>query len=683
MIEAVAEPRGRRSWFRAALSLVLLLLPPLVAALGLGGWLVYRDIEGVIAEKFSGRRWDFPSKIYSGAYPLYPGLAIDAEALRRRLAARGYRSVDHDPAARGEYHYRGEPPSFDIFLRAFQYPSHRETGRLVRVELGGDRRIATVTDLGTGTQRYDLALEPALITGLHGDLREDRREMLLDEVPLPLVRAIIAVEDRRFFEHMGVDFKGLARALVINVKSGRIRQGGSTLTQQLVKNFFLTQERTIGRKLKEMAMALVIERKLTKRQILENYLNEIYMGQKGPVGAYGMWEAADFFFGREPRELTLGQMATLAGMIRAPNYYSPHRHPDRARARRDVVLGVLRDQGDIDEATYLHALNEPIETVSPVVPVRGASFFVEFVRRELGSAYPAEVLTREGYTIFTSLDLELQAMAERAVAEGLEKLERDHPRLRSAENARLEASLIAINPRTGAILAMVGGRKYAESQYNRAVDARRQPGSVFKPIVYLAGVGRSFAGRLHYLPTSVIVDEPFTWDYEGRSWQPANYENKHYGPVTVREALEHSLNAATARMAHNIGIETVRDLAVALGIRGDLPAYPAISLGGWEVSLLEIAKVYGVFANGGVSTEPISVTDVVDRAGNTLERNRVTIRRVVSPQDAFLITYLLRGVVERGTARRVRWLGFDRPAAGKTGTTNDYRYYHLLPLTAT
>ena len=386
-----------------------------------------------------------------------------------------------------------------------------------------------------------------------------------------------------------------------------------------------------------------------------------------------MWEAAQYYFGREPRELSLGQIATLAGMIRAPNYYSPHAHPERALGRRNTVLKLLYDEGETDEATYAAAVAEPLGAVPPPPPTPGSPYFVDYVRRELAARFSSDVLTSEGYSIFTTLDADLQSIAERAVSKGLEELERSYPRLKENADARLEAALIALNPRTGAVLAMIGGRDYGRSQYNRVTDARRQPGSVFKPIVYVAALGSAGIGSAHYRPTTFILDEPFVWQYEGsRTWAPANYKDHYRGTITVRDGLVFSLNAATARIAREVGLGAVRDLAVRLGIDGKMPAYPAIVLGSWEVSPLEVARVYGVLANAGLSAAPLAVSKVVDRGGHVIEGHRIAVERKLPAADAYLVTHLLEEAIDRGTGRAIRTLGFDRPAAGKTGTTNDY-----------
>jgi penicillin-binding protein 1B len=652
----------------------LLSIPPLVAGAALGAWFVYADIGHTLAEKFEGRRWDFPSKIYADGFAIFPGLYVERPSFYARLARLGYHEVQGPPKRRGEYRRTKQPRAVEIHLKAFRYPTYYEPGRLMRLELDASGRVTRMIAVEDKSETYDLMLEPEMITGLHGRTAEERHEMDISEVPEPLVRAVIAVEDRRFFDHPGLDFRGLLRAAIVDLKAGQIRQGGSTLTQQLMKNFFLTEERTLTRKLREAMMALVAERRYPKAEILEAYMNEIYMGQRGGVSVNGIWEAAKYYFAREPRELTLGQIATLAGMIRAPNFYSPHTHADRAIERRNTVLDLLLESGDIDTGTHDAARAEPLGAVPPAPALRGSPYFVDFVRRELTERFSSELLTSEGYSIFTSLDAGLQEIAQRVVKKGLEDLERAYPRLKKNPEARLEAALITLNPRTGAILAMVGGRDYGKSQYNRVTDARRQPGSIFKPIVYLAALGSAQMGQAHVQPNTFVLDEPFTWEYERgqKTWTPANYKQDYLGRVTVRDALVFSLNAATARVAREVGLAPIRNLAVRMGVGPDLPAYPAIVLGSWEVTPLEVASVYGVLANAGNSTAPLAISKVMDREGQLVEGHRVASERKVPAADAYLVTHLLEDAIDRGTGRGVRALGFSRPAAGKTGTTNDY-----------
>jgi penicillin-binding protein 1B len=671
---ARSRPAPAFSWVRAAASLAFVVIPPVLAASALAAWNEYAEIETTISERFDGQRWELASQVYSDAYDVYPGLAVDSPAFRARLARLGYRETDAVPTRRGQYRFSKAQRTLDIYLNRFDYPDGAESGRLLRAHLDAGGRILRLVEVADGHEIWDFRLEPMVLAGFHSEEAQARRVMRLDETPAVLVRAIVATEDRRFFEHAGVDARSLARAMLVNVTAGEVRQGGSTLTQQLMKNFFLTSDRTLGRKLREAAMALIAERRMSKLEILESYLNEIYFGQAGATGIHGVWEAARHYFGREPAELTVAQAATLAGMIRAPNYYSPHRHPERARERRDVVLALMHEQGDLDDALLEAALKEPMDVVPPPRTEMAAPYFVDFLHRELLDRYPREVLHGDGLRIFTTLDPQMQAAAEKAVAENVAAMEKDiGPAIAKAGGQQLQAALIALDPRTGALRAMVGGRDYKQTQFNRAMDSRRQPGSTFKPIVMLAALGSEHVGGAHYLPTSRVMDERLEWRYEGQVWSPSNYEGKFYGEVSVREALEHSLNSATARIAQSIGIRPIRDLAVRLGMDPKLQAFPAIVLGGWEVPPFDIAKVFGVFAAGGMAATPISVRKVLASDGRVEEGHRVEIRRVVPAADAYLVTHMLAGVMERGTGASARRKGFRHPAAGKTGTSNDYK----------
>jgi len=460
----------------------------------------------------------------------------------------------------------------------------------------------------------------------------------------------------------------------VNLRSGHVVQGGSTLTQQLMKNFFLSDERSLKRKLIEAAMALIAERRYSKQEILENYLNEIYLGQRGAQGIFGVWEAAHFYFAKPLSELSIAEMALLAAIIKAPNRYSPFRNSQRALRRRNLDLALMLRQGDITTEQYEQAVAEPLRLAQPKPAGNDAPYFVDFLRRELAQNYPAEVLTSEGLRIFTTLDMQLQQSAEEAVHRGLADLAKRYKRLRSDKPTNaLEAALIAVQPQTGEIKAMVGGRDYRVSQFNRVTQAFRQPGSVFKPFVYLAAFERTEHGGPVIQPNSMLDDEPFEWAYDNQVWSPTNYKGEYFGRVTVRHALEESLNAATARLARDVGIDAVRDMAERLGITSPLPAVPSLALGAAEVSPFEVAQAYSVLANQGLKATALSVKRVVDRAGNPIERNPIKIERVIDPQAVYLVTHVMEGVIDHGTGQGARRMGFTRPAAGKTGTTNDYR----------
>ena len=643
-----------------------------VAAVAAAALPSLRALDALVQEKFNGRRWDFPSRIYSDVLLIYPGLDLAAAGVPERLERLSYRPVTGAaPLRKGDM--RRAPGSLEIFLHDFAYPGEPLVDRHVRLDLDGEV-VAAMHDLAGGEPLYAVTLEPEVVSGLYETNWEKRREVTLADLPPLLTRAVIVTEDRRFYDHGAIDVVGIARAALANVRQGAVVQGGSTLTQQLVKNFFLTHERTLDRKLREAAMALLVERRYTKDEILEAYLNEIFLGQSGVQGVYGVWEASQFYFARPPQELTVDEIALLAGLIRAPNAYSPHRHPARARARRDVVLQLLRDDGAISAEQHAAARAAPIRDRPPRAAGNAAPYFVDFLRGELEATYPTELLTSRGLGIFTSLDPYAQQSAARAVRDGLAALERRHPRLAARpDGQRLQAALVALRPQTGGVVAMVGGRAYGKSQFNRAVQAHRQPGSVFKPFVFLAAFDAAQHGGAPFTAASALLDQPFDWHYDGGVWRPDNYGDRYHGEVSARTALEQSLNSATARLAERTGLPAVREAARRAGIASPLPALPAVVLGAAEVTPFEVAQAYATIANQGLRAEARAASKVVDRRGQMVERRPVAVERAASPEAAFLTTFLMQGVLDRGTARGARAQGFIRPAAGKTGTTNEAR----------
>ena len=633
-----------------------------------------KQLDKVVTAKFEGRKWRFPSKIYSDTYLLYVGMNLRSDELADKVRRLGYRESRNPPQARGEYRFLKKEGLLEIYLHDFVYPLEAFRGMPVRIALQG-ATVAKMENVDTGEELFQLELEPELVTGLYDRTWEERRLVHLSEVPPLLVRAILAIEDERFYNHRGIDPIGILRASWANLRSGGIVQGGSTLTQQLMKNFFLGDERTLQRKLKEVLMALVAERKYSKEEILENYLNEIYLGQKGAQGIFGVWEAAQFYFSKELPELTIGETALLAGLIKAPNRYSPYRSVEASTKRRNVVLARMLEERLISRGQYEATLREVIQHRDLVKVANDAPFYVDFLKRELAENYSHEVLTEEGFRIFTSLDLQLQRIAEKALVDGLKRLEESYSYLRKrGEEDHLEGAIVVIKPQTGEVKAMVGGRDYQKSQFNRVFQAKRQPGSTFKPFTYLAALmyGKE-EGWKKFTPVTLVDDSPFTWSYEGQEWTPRNYKEEYLGTVSFRTALEKSLNSATVRIAKDVGINKIRDVAYRLGIESTLPALPSMVLGGIEVTPLELGRAFSTLANNGVRPQPLAVKQVMDQGQRVLEKRDIRVEKVITPQLAFMINYLMKGVLDRGTGYGARSLGFDRPAAGKTGTTNDLK----------
>ena len=633
----------------------------------------YSQLEKEVVDRFSSHRWAIPSKIYSESTLLYQGIDIHEIGLFDRLTHLDYRPVKGAIQTRGEYFYDSQKEELQLFFRAFPHPTGEKKPQRVKILLQGGR-IERLIDLDEQTELPTVEVEPEVIAGLYDETWEERRIVKLYDVPSLLVKALLAAEDQRFFEHEGIDLWRILGAGWANLLAGGAVQGGSTLTQQLIKNFFLSHDKTLVRKLVEIYIAVIIENHYSKLEILENYLNEIYLGQRGARGIFGVWEAARFYFGKEPRDLTLGEMATLAGIVKAPNWYAPNRHPHRATQRRNYVLQRMLELNDIAQQEYQAAVQEPVGVRTPPASAGSAPYFADLIRKELQERYSGEMLATAGLQIYTSLDMHLQRIAEETVHNGLEGLEKKYPRLRREKpEERLQASLIAIQPQTGEIRAMVGGRDYQLSQFNRATQARRQPGSIFKPIVYLAALTRERERKEgRFLPTSFFDDSPFTWFYEDKQWSPGNYKNEYLGRVTLRQALEMSLNAATARIAQQVGLEPIRQTAQQLGIISPLPPYPSLVLGAAEVTPFEVAVAFSTVANQGVRVVPLTVKRVTNQEGETLDRRAIRVEQVVAPEDAYLLTHLLEGVMERGTGRSARQNGFERLAAGKTGTTNDF-----------
>ncbi|HXY55960.1 MAG TPA: PBP1A family penicillin-binding protein [Nitrospirota bacterium] len=489
---------------------------------------------------------------------------------------------------------------------------------------------------------------------------ENRTPVSLTDVPPLLINALIATEDTRFYSHHGIDPRGIVRAFMRNIRAHKVLEGGSTLTQQLAKVLFLTPERSYTRKLKEMALALRIEQRYTKQEILSLYLNQIYFGS----GAYGVESAAQVYFGKSVKELGLSECALLAGLPRSPKYYSPFKTPENARGRRAYVLNRMVAMGIITEAQANDTKKAPLPS-QPIVKVGGpAPYFVEYIRQKVEERFGASILYSGGLNIYTSINVDLQKNAEQAVKEGLAKIEARHRK--TGASSPLQAALIATEPSTGHILAMVGGRDFSESQFNRVWQALRQPGSAFKPIIFAAALERGFGA------TDILDDAPLTIKMDRKkNWSPENFTHTYQGFVTLRKALAQSLNIPTVKLLEKIGVDEAIQYAKRFGIRSPLTHYLSLALGSSDVTLFELTSAYAVFANHGMRLGPVSILMITDSSGRVLYTNDALPTQVIKPETAYLITNLLRGAIEQGTGWKARELG--RPAAGKTGTTNDYR----------
>ena len=650
-----AAPARRFPWLRLAAALAVLVTVGLLLQLA---WLDSR-----IRTEFEGRRWALPARIYAQPEELYAGRAMTADWLEDALRRLGYRETT---AVAGPGQYRRRGARFTVHLRAFRYWDGARGARRLDLRLAGGR-VAGLAG-GDGEPVAVARLEPREIGRIYPAHHEDRILVRLGEVPEVLVAGIQAVEDRRFDHHHGIDPMGIARALWANLRAGRTVQGGSTLTQQLVKNYFLSRERTLVRKANEMLMALLLERRYSKEEILEAYLNEVFLGQHGRRAIHGFGLASRFYFGRPLGELELPHHALLIGMVRGPSYYDPRRHPERARQKRDQVLDLLAAQGVVDAAAARRARAQPLGLAdSGDLSDSPHPAFVDLVRRQLRRDYREEDLRSEGLRIFTTLRDHVQRRTEEAVSGGLGRLEKAY----GLDDGVLEGAAVVTHPGSGEVLALVGGRNPRTAAFNRALDARRPVGSLIKPAVYLAALERN--GGYHVLSpledTAVAVT-----DRRGEVWRPRNYDRAEHGTVPLGEALIHSYNLATVRLGMDLGLPKVVDVLERLGLGREVRPYPSLLLGAVEMAPADVAHLYQTLASGGFRMPLRAIREVTDAEGRRLSRYRLSVEQGFEPGPVYLVNSLLRQVVERGTARSARArLGEGRRLAGKTGTTDDLR----------
>ncbi len=623
----------------------------------------------VITKKFdSSRRWDLPSRIYSDATPIVPGMTIPRSLLEPKLNHVGYHEVAARVTNPGEYRYTGD--SLEVYLQNFEYPDIEFRALPVTIEMNGGT-VRAIHRLDDGVALRGIRLEPELITSIYNNEMEDRLPVSLSTVPKVVSEAIIATEDRNFYHHEGISIRGTLGALATDIRSKTLTHGGSTLTQQLIKNLYLNPERTWRRKPIEALMALLLEARYNKKEILEAYLNEIYLGQNGAVQIIGVEQASQVYFGKHVTYLTLPEAATLAGIVRSPNVLSPLTHPDRAKPRRDTVLLLMKEQGFISPTEYEEAVASPLTTSRFPKTSRSAPFFVDLVLKQLKETYPETQLRTEGLRVFTTLDTIMQRSAEQALDSGIEALNKHYPYLRKSPTP-LEGVILTIQPGTGYVKALVGGRSYSKTQFNRAIQARRQPGSLFKPFVYVTAMDPA-RGQQAFTAATILDDSPISIRSGNAVWTPQNYDLKFHGQVTVREALAHSYNIPAVRAAMNAGVPNVLKTAATIGIESHLAPYPSVSLGSFEVTPLEIAYAYSAFANLGVKAEPISILAVSTPEGKLLESREVKMKRVAQAGVCYVMNDVLKDVFTYGTAGKARQGGFTRPFAGKTGTTSSYR----------
>lgn len=625
------------------------------------GYLAYLDIT--IRRQFEGQRWALPAHVYTRPLEIFAGSRLAPAALLKELESLGYRKQAQADRP-GSFTAVGD--KVHIHLREFTFWDGSRPARFIRVRFRGNRVVAVTNRRGGG---IDLAqLEPRLIGSVSPMHHEDRSLVQLADVPQALIDALLAVEDRGFYRHIGIDPRGLVRALWANITAGEVVQGGSTLTQQLVKNYYLSAERTVQRKLNEMTMALLLELHYSKDEILEAYLNEVYLGQAGNRAIHGFGLGSQFYFGRPLHELELPELALLVALVRGASHYNPRRHPERARERRNLVLGQMEERGFIDSTVARRA-----RAASLGVPRQGAVVataypaFLDLVRRQLQRDYRDEDLHVEGLHIFTTLDPAVQAVVESEVARRLARLERERGLLAGS----LQAAVVVARTDNGEVLALAGGRAARFAGFNRALDAQRPVGSLIKPAVYLAALEQG--GR--YTLATVLDDAPLTVEQAGAEvWRPQNYDREFRGGVLLVDALARSHNVPTARLGMEIGVETVTAMLRRLGLQRELQPYPSLLLGAASMSPLEMTQLYLNFASGGFRLPLKSTRSVLAQDLQPLARYPLSIEQVIEPEPMSLLNYALQEVVRSGTARSLQQrFSADLALAGKTGTTDGYR----------
>lgn len=626
------------------------------------GYLLYLD--WMVRDRFEGQRWMVPSRVYARVIDITPGAEYSSEQLAEELAMVGYRS-GNDGKLPGSYARTASV--FNVTTRPFRFWDGEQPGIAAQIRLSGGK-VTGVVEQGTGRPLERLRLEPMLIGSIYPSHHEDRMLLKLNELPSLLLAGLQAVEDRSFASHFGVDFRGVARAAFVNVRSGHMTQGGSTLTQQLVKNFYLSSERTLQRKLNEVLMALLLERHYDKQEILEAYANEIYMGQDGSRAVHGFGLAAEYYFNKPIKTLAVQEQALLIGMLRGPSYYDPRRHPKRATERRNQVLEIMLKDGLITQEQADKAMAAPLG----VGEKRSRSksrfpAFMELVQRQLSAEYDDDDLRGAGFSIFTTLDPLAQAAVEKSMARWTDELERQQ----SLPEKSLQGSAVITRVGSAEVLALVGGREAGSLGFNRALDAKRPIGSLLKPFAYLTAL--SDPGR--FTLASWLQDTPITFPLpNGTTWEPKNYDKQPHGNVMLIKALAHSYNLSTVNMGMQVGIEKVVGNLRRLGVKSYIPQYPSMFLGAVEMPPLQVAQMYQALADNGAYQPLRAVRAVIDMDGRELRTNAPEPTQMLPVESTYLTQHALRYAAGYGTGSSVyRTLPRNIQVAAKTGTTDDQR----------
>ncbi len=675
----MSEVWRRWSWrSRVSLKGILVLLTTslTLAIIWLSFWLF--QLNQKMSERLNQGWFLPPIEIYSGPEALFPGQNLDLDRLQGQLESQGYRQR--------QAQQRLLPKDFalwDLGLCASHLSDPLPWGTQRCLVIRHPHQIELLAlDSHKVLALYQgepllpvgrLELPPQLFAQFYGDQPILRDVRPLGAHPLQCLQAVTAIEDSQFLEHSGISFSGIGRALLRNFSSGRFAEGGSTITQQLVKNYFLTHEKTLRRKFVEFFMALLLELQVEKEEILEAYLNVIYMGQNGPFQVRGFASAAQHYFGRNLETLALSDCALLAAIINSPGRYNPFQSPEQSLSRRNLVLNRMLSLGMVDTEAADQALQAPLPSRPPRSLSDPAPYYVQAVMRELRRQ---KLPLSQGLRVFTGLDPQAQDLAQQVVQRELERLEKNHETTRELKEKGfpLQAGLVAVDIESRQVLALVGGRNYRQSQFNRITEARRQVGSVMKPLVYLSALESLQATGLHYNPLTPLSDESFTHHFSGQTWSPKNYDQREHGLVPMFFGLAQSLNLATAQLGLDVGLSSLLDLSRRLGIESELQALPSLTLGAFELRPWEVAQVFTSLARFGQKTSLHLLHRVEDLSGQVLWRRPEDRESwVVAPENAAVLVGMMKQSMTMGTARSLSWRGFRGPGAGKTGTTSDYR----------
>jgi penicillin-binding protein 1B len=626
----------------------------------------YAKYSRLIDQKLRAGPFANTSKIFAAPRLIAVGDATTAAEIAAELRRSGY--TESRGNAIGSFQMRPDG-GIEVFPGPDSY--FDEEAGVIKFQNG---RISQIVSLRDNTARGQYQLEPQLITNLFDRNREKRRLVKFADIPKVLIDAVTSAEDKRFFQHQGFDPLRIMKAVYVDLKEGRKEQGASTLSQQLAKNLWLDPEKRWTRKMAELLITLRLEQTLSKQQIFEDYANQIYLGSRGSFRINGFGEAAEAYFGKDIRQLTLPEAAMLAGMIQRPGYYNPWRNPDRVRDRRNLVLSLMRQNDDIGDRDYALAVESPLNLTKGTIQSLDAPYFVDQVNEFLQSQFQDIDFQANSFRVYTTLDLDLQRAAGEAIRDGMQKVDdlvRKQKRFKGQTPPEAQCALIALDPHTGEIKALAGGRNYGVSQLNHIL-AKRQPGSIFKPFVYTAAMNTAIEGGSRILTASTtVLDEPTTFWYDNKPYEPSNFKHEFYGTVTLRQAIAHSLNVATVKVGELVGFDTIVDLAKKAGLNYNIQPTPAVALGAYEVTPMEMAGAYTIFANQGVYVKPDFVSMVRAQNGREIYVNKKEERTVLDPRVAYLMTNLMEEVMRSGTAAGVRALGFGVPAAGKTGTSHD------------